>query len=234
MMRKLTVVDLGLRAYRPVLKLQERYVALRKDGEIGDTIILVEHLPVYTLGRRADEGNVIASAGQLARWNIEIVRTGRGGDVTYHGPGQLVGYPIINLSEIGKGAGWYVDRLEEAIIRTLKLFLIEANRDTINRGVWIGKRKIAAIGVRISRWVTMHGFALNVTTNLEHYTGIIPCGIQDCGITSIEKLGRNAGMDEVKTRFLSVFQEGFGYTTLQKDERIEHDSVLTEIENDAT
>jgi lipoyl(octanoyl) transferase len=234
MMGMLRVVDLGLCAYRPVLKLQERFVELRKSGSIRDTIILVEHLPVYTLGRRAHEENVVASAAQLAKWSIEVVPTGRGGDVTYHGPGQLVGYPIIKLSEFGRGPGWYVDRLEEAIIRTLQRFSIEGKRDAINRGVWIGQSKVAAIGVRISRGVTMHGFALNVTTNLDHYTGIIPCGIHNCGVTSIEKMKTNVGMAEVKNQFLDIFQDVFDYTSVKNDDKVICDRISTEMENDAT
>jgi len=232
MTRILRVVDLGLCAYRPVLKLQERFVELRKSGTINDTIILVEHLPVYTLGRRAREENVVASATQRKQWNIEVVSTGRGGDVTYHGPGQLVGYPIIKLSEFGKGPGWYVDRLEESIIRTLKCFSIEGKRDTINRGVWIGKNKVAAIGVRISRGVTMHGFALNVATNLEHYAGIIPCGIHNCGITSVAQLRENVSMREVKKQFLDVFEAVFGYTLLEKDDKVICEQMSIEIKND--
>lgn len=220
MRRMLRVVDLELCAYSPVLELQERLVKLRKNEAIKDTIILVEHFPVYTLGRRAREENVVASATQRKQWNIEVVPTGRGGDVTYHGPGQLVGYPIIKLSEFGEGPGWYVDRLEEAIIRTLSFFSIEGKRDAINRGVWIGKQKVAAIGVRISRGVTMHGFALNVATNLEHYAGIIPCGIHNCGITSISQLRENVAMREVKERFLDVFEDCFGYTAIEKDDKV--------------
>ena len=234
MRRMLRVVDLGLCAYSPVLELQERLVKLRKSETIKDTIILVEHFPVYTLGRRAREENVVASATQRKQWNIEVVSTGRGGDVTYHGPGQLVGYPIIKLSEFGKGPGWYVDRLEEAIIRTLSFFSIEGKRDTINRGVWIGKKKVAAIGVRISRGVTMHGFALNVATNLEHYAGIIPCGIHNCGITSISQLRENVAMREVKERFLDIFEDCFGYTVIEKDNKVMCNQVVAEVKKDST
>lgn len=216
--RTLRVINVGRCAYAPVLELQESLVAQRKEGVIGDTLVLVEHEPVYTLGRQADENNVIASAEELRAYDITVVRTGRGGDVTYHGPGQMVGYPIISLSDLGKGPAWYVERLEETIIRTLGHFGIQAGRDEINRGVWVGKEKIAAIGVRITRHITMHGFALNVHTDLAHYAGIVPCGIHDRGVTSMHCLDEHVNFKEVQDRLISVMAEVFGFTEIENVE----------------
>jgi lipoyl(octanoyl) transferase len=213
--RTLRVIHVGRRAYAPVLELQESLVEQRKAGEIDDSLVLVEHDPVYTLGRQADENNVIASAEELRAYDITIVRTGRGGDVTYHGPGQLVGYPIFKLSDFGKGPGWYVEKLEETLIRTLETFDIEAGTDEINRGVWVRKEKIAAIGVRITRHVTMHGFALNVSTDLAHYAGIVPCGIHDRGVTSMHCFDPNVDFKEVQGRLISVLAEVFGFTQIE-------------------
>lgn len=207
----LRILDLGLQAYDPVLELQERLVNERKRGEISDTLILVEHEPVYTLGRNAKESNIIASRKDLERWGIQVIKTGRGGDVTYHGPGQLVGYPIISLSEREDGVLWFIENLEQVIVLSLADFGVQATTDRKNRGVWVGNEKIAAIGVRITRQITMHGFALNVSTNLDHYKGIIPCGIYDKGITSLHLLVPDISMKNVKNKVVEKFGEVFGY-----------------------
>lgn len=214
--RSLRVLDVGRKAYAPVLELQESLVERRKEGSIGDTLVLVEHEPVYTLGRQADESNVIASSEELHAYDIAVVRTGRGGDVTYHGPGQLVGYPIIHLSDMGQGPAWYVSKLEETIIRTLAHFGIDAGTDEINRGVWVGKEKIAAIGVRITRHVTMHGFALNIRTDLAHYAGIVPCGIHDRGVTSMHCFDDQVSFQEVRDRLVDVLAETFGFSSIDR------------------
>jgi lipoyl(octanoyl) transferase len=217
---ELDVLDLGLRAYGPVLELQERLVAERKAGHRRDTLILVEHEPVYTLGRGAKDSHVVASRQDLAARGIEVVRTGRGGDVTYHGPGQLVGYPIIDLGARSKGAAWYVAGLEEALIRTLAAFDIVGRTDPRNRGVWVGDAKIAAIGVRITGRVTMHGFSLNVATNMAHYAGIIPCGIADRGVTSMHLLIPAPDMERVKLQVTGRFQDVFGYARLAQGQTL--------------
>jgi lipoyl(octanoyl) transferase len=209
--QSLNVIDLGRMAYDRALKRQEELVAKRKNGEAPDTLLLVEHEPVYTLGRSAKETNVLLSGDELKRKGIEVVKTGRGGDVTFHGPGQLVGYPILDLSRWGKGAVWYVGSLEEVIIRTLADYGIKGGRDEKHRGVWIGDKKIAAIGVRITRHVTMHGFSLNVCVNLDYYKGIVPCGIADKGVTSLDRLVPGIRMEDVKKKIVERFKEVFGY-----------------------
>jgi lipoate-protein ligase B len=211
MKSSLDIVDLGKMAYDCALKRQEELVAKRKNGEAPDTLLLVEHEPVYTLGRSAKETNVLASGDELKRMGIEVVKTGRGGDVTFHGPGQLVGYPILDLNRWGKGAVWYVGSLEEVIIRTLADYGIKGGRDEKHRGVWIGDKKIAAIGVRITRHVTMHGFSLNVCVNLDYYKSIVPCGIADKGVTSLDLLVPGIRMEDVKKKIVERFIEVFGY-----------------------
>jgi len=189
------VVDWGLEPYGRILALQQTLVAARKAGRIPDLLLLGEHTPVITLGRNARRENLLLPEEELARRGIDVHETDRGGDVTYHGPGQLVGYPILDLGSLRKDVVWYVRSLEEALIRAARSFGIEAARRTapegkrqLYTGVWVGEEKLAAIGVHISRWVTSHGFAFNVTTNLSHFDFIVPCGIRDKGVTSLERL----------------------------------------------
>lgn len=207
----LRVVDLGHRAYGPVLQLQEQTVEERKAGRIPDTLLLVEHDPVYTLGRNARDSNIVASRDELRRMGVEVVKIGRGGDVTYHGPGQLVGYPIINLKERGRSIVGYVDGLEQVILQVLKAYGVRGGTDRKNRGVWVGDSKIAAIGVRVARYVTMHGFSINVCPDLSYYRGIIPCGIRNKGVTSLHLLAPGVEMDDVKKKVVKEFVEVFGY-----------------------
>lgn len=208
-------MDLGRQPYCPVLALQEHLVAERVAGRVPDTLVLVEHDPVYTMGRRQIPGHITAPAEQLARMGIEVVPTSRGGDVTYHGPGQLVGYPILHLGDIGRGAVWYVTQLEDVLIRTLHDFGIEAGRDAANRGVWVGRRKVAAIGVRITRQVTQHGFALNVAPDMTHYAGIVPCGLRDRGVTSMRLLGVDASLGAVADRLIAHLGVVFDYPVVR-------------------
>ncbi len=207
----LEVLDLGRRAYNPVKDLQDSLVEKRKRNAIPDTLILVEHDPVYTLGRNATDSNITASAGDLARMGIEVVRTSRGGQVTYHGPGQIVGYPIVDLAGLKLTLTGYIGNLEEVIIRTLAEFGLSGARDSANRGVWIGNDKIAAIGVRVTGGVAMHGFAFNVSTDLNHYKGMIPCGIKGRWVTSLRVLGCEVPVDEVKKTVVKKFCEVFSY-----------------------
>jgi lipoyl(octanoyl) transferase len=179
-------------AHRAQKELQSKRIA----GEIGDTVLLLEHPPVLTMGRSAKAQHVLASESDLEALGVELHEVGRGGDVTYHGPGQLVAYPIIDLKPDRKDVRKYVRSLEETMIRTCADFGLTANRVTGLNGAWIGERKVGAVGVRISRWVTMHGLALNVNSKLEHFEWIVPCGIQDKGVTSISaELGRDVSMD---------------------------------------
>ena len=210
----LRVMDLGQRDYESTLKIQRDLVEQRKRSEIPDTLILVEHDRVYTMGRNAKDAHVTASPKDLENRGI---KTGRGGDVTYHGPGQLVGYPIMNIGGEGKGVLWYVGNLEEVICRTLQTFGLKATTDRENRGVWIGNDKIAAIGVRITRQVTMHGFALNVSVKLSDYGGIIPCGISGKGITSLHLLVSDVSMDEIKKRIIQRFMSVFNYDDVRRE-----------------
>lgn len=212
-MRELTVTDLGGGAgYAEVLALQESLHARRAAGEIPDTLLLLEHRPVYTLGRSASENNILFSEEALRRAGIERAVTSRGGDVTYHGPGQLVGYPIVHLGEAGLRVLEYVTGLEEALIRAAAAYGVEAGRDPRNRGVWVGNCKLAALGIRVAHQVTMHGFALNVNTRLDDYRGIVACGLRDAGVTSLSRLlGRELDMAEVKGRVAEAFRSVFGY-----------------------
>ena len=199
--RELEVRRLGVVPYADALELQQELVEARKADRIPDQLLLLQHPPVITLGVKArnDRSHVRASAERLSAEGIELFETGRGGDVTYHGPGQLVGYPILDLRPDRCDVHRYVRDLEEALIRIAGAFGIEAARVPGLTGVWVGDVKLAAIGVRISRWVTSHGFALNVGTRLDHFDLIVPCGIADKGVTSLERLlGRSVPMQEVE------------------------------------
>ncbi|MDD4016925.1 MAG: lipoyl(octanoyl) transferase LipB [Kiritimatiellae bacterium] len=212
-MRELAVSDLGQNAgYNEVLALQERLHHQRVAGAIRDTLLLLEHRPVYTLGRSAAHDHVLYSGTALRQAGIEQVTTTRGGDVTYHGPGQLVGYPVIHLGDAGLKVLEYISGLEETLIRVAATFGIQAGRDPRNRGVWVGNDKLAALGIRVSHQVTMHGFALNVNTRLSDYQGIVACGLRDAGVTSLSRLlGNEIDIRLVKTRVEEAFRAVFGY-----------------------
>jgi len=204
------LLNLGLEPYNRALDLQHRLVAARREGRIEDVLILLEHPPVITLGRRADEKNIVASQELLARLGIEVHRVERGGDVTYHGPGQLVGYPVLNLRGHRQDVGWYMRSLEEVLIRALSDFGVEAGRLEGRIGVWIGDKNIAALGARIEEWITYHGFALNVSPDLSHFDLIIPCGYRGMGATSMEEvLGEAPEMSEVRKSVAQRFGEVF-------------------------
>ena len=213
----LSVRNLGTLDYQAALDLQRDLVEQRKRGDIPDQLLLLEHPDVITLGvkNRSDRTHILESDEALAAKGIALFETGRGGDVTYHGPGQLVGYPIIDLKPDRCDVHRYVRDLEEVLIRAVSDFGIEAGRVAGLTGIWVdadgNKAKLAAIGVRISRWVTSHGFALNVTTDLSRFGLIVPCGIADKGVTSMERaLGHPVAMDEVATVVSSRFAEIFG------------------------
>lgn len=204
-MRELEVRRLGRVPYTEALALQRALVEERRAGRVPDLLLLVEHPPVLTLGVRGDGGrsHILVTPEALDARGIEVFETGRGGDITYHGPGQIVGYPIIDLNPDRRDVHRYVRDLEEVIIRTAGDFGIAATRVPGLSGAWVGQEKLAAVGVRISRWVTSHGFALNVTTDLTHFDLIIPCGIADRGVTSMARLGSNASRDEVESRLIA-------------------------------
>jgi lipoyl(octanoyl) transferase len=211
--RTLEVRRLGLVPYAEALGIQKRLVGQRKAGEIPDQLLLLEHPPVITLGVkvRGSREHVLASPAALRSAGLELFETGRGGDVTYHGPGQLVGYPILDLTPDRRDVHRYVRDLEQVMIEAAASFGIEAGRSPGLTGAWVGGEKLAAIGVRISRWVTSHGFALNVNTNLSHFAYIVPCGITERGVTSLERLlGRPVRLRDVENAVVSGFAGVFG------------------------
>jgi lipoyl(octanoyl) transferase len=211
------VRHLGLVDYEEGLKLQQAFLEARTKNTIADTLFLLEHPHVLTLGRNAKNANVITPKEILDKMAVGLYETGRGGDVTYHGPGQVVGYPIINLAPDRCDIHRYVRDLEEVMIRAAKDFGINAGRISGLTGIWVGQEKLAAIGVRISRWVTMHGFAFNVNTDLSYFKLIIPCGISDRGVTSLEKLlGHKIALEEVRNRLSFHFGEVFGREMVQE------------------
>ncbi|MGH7948229.1 MAG: lipoyl(octanoyl) transferase LipB [Candidatus Binataceae bacterium] len=203
--RRLQVAKLGLVEYEPALALQQSLVAARLRDEVPDTLLLLEHPHVYTLGRGADDSFI-----KWSRPDVPFFRVSRGGQVTYHGPGQLVGYAIVRLDGAERDVFAYLRRIERALIDTLAGLGIDANRRDGFTGVWVGGRKIASIGVGIRRWVTCHGFALNVATDLSYFDAIVPCGIDGCEMTSLARLGRagvsvSACADLVAANFARVF-----------------------------
>lgn len=215
-MRVLDIRRLGTVPYGEALELQNALAEERRHARIGDVLLLLEHPHVLTLGARGDGGrmHILATPARLAELGVAVFETGRGGDVTYHGPGQLVGYPILDLQPDRCDVHKYVRDIEEVIIRTVGDYGIEAGRIAGLTGVWVGHEKIAAIGIRISRWITSHGFAFNVSTSLDYFRLIVPCGITDRGVTSLEQLlGRPVPFDEVEDRLSRHFCDVFGCVT---------------------
>jgi lipoyl(octanoyl) transferase len=205
------VENLGLVPYARGLRLQAERVAARKAGSIPDTLLLLEHPHVYTLGRNAKRENLLFNRERLLELGAEVFETDRGGDVTYHGPGQLVGYPVLDLKQHRRDLGWYMRSLEEVFIRVAETFGMAAGRDPRATGVWVANDKLVAMGVHVSRWVTSHGFAFNVNTDLRYFDWIVPCGLRGRGVTSLEKLGgRRVPMGNVIERVIKVFGEVFG------------------------
>ena len=205
------VLNLEREPYERAWNLQHALVKARQDGRIDDILVLLEHEPVITLGRMADAGHVLASSEQLGQAGITVQRIERGGDVTYHGPGQLVGYPILSLEKHHLGVSDYMHALEDILIGTLADFGLAAERRTGVIGVWVQGSKIAALGARVERSVTYHGFALNVTTNLAHFALIVPCGLADARVTSMQReLGERVDMELVRSRLTRHFGHLFG------------------------
>jgi lipoyl(octanoyl) transferase len=215
-MRICEVTDLGLTGYGAALQLQRELVERRKRGEVADQLLFVEHPHVITMGRNGHRENMLAPVEILDRAGIDFQETDRGGDVTYHGPGQIVGYPILDLREWKRDVVSYVRGIEQTIIDALGQFGIEAGRVAGATGVWVAGAKVAAIGVHISRWVTSHGFALNVDTDLSYFQYIVPCGLTK-PVTSMRNLGSPAARPEVLQALTRAFSSYFSYETIERN-----------------
>jgi lipoyl(octanoyl) transferase len=215
--RELEVRRLGTVDFGEALVLQRQLVEERRSGRVPDLLLLLQHTPVITLGVKGDGGrsNIVAPDDRLVELGVEVREAGRGGDVTYHGPGQIVGYPILDLKPDRCDVHKYVRDVEEVMIRACADYGVTASRIKGLTGAWVGSEKIGAIGVRISRWITSHGFAFNVNTNLDHFDLIVPCGLAGYGVTSLEKaVGRALEVEEVETRLASHFAAVFERTIL--------------------
>ena len=204
------VLDIGLKDYMEVYDLQKKILSERIKGEIPDTLILTEHPPTFTIGRKGGRGNILVSNEVLKKNGIKVYEIDRGGDITYHGPGQIVGYLIINLTEWNKDIHLYLRSLEEVIIRFLSHFKIMADRINDYTGVWVGDCKIAAIGIGVSKWTTFHGFCININPDKKHFKMITPCGIKDKSVTSLDELtGETTDMQKAKQVLITEFGNCF-------------------------
>ena len=225
MSRKVCLVNLGLTEYGKVYQLQKRLLEERKADRCPDTLILCEHLPVFTIGRTGSSTNVVVEEKVYRAAGIELVHIDRGGDITYHGPGQLVAYPVLDLKNYGRDVHKYIRKLEEVIVRLLSKFDVKGERKEGYTGVWVGDEKIAAIGIGVSKWVSYHGIAFNVDPDMSHFSMIVPCGLKRVKVTSLSATtGRQICVDEaLKQRFVESFEEVFGVRieTGRRDKRDE-------------
>lgn len=213
-MNLVSTVDIGRTRYGEAWKLQQKLWDARRNGMIGDVLLLTEHEHVYTIGKGGDGNHLLASGNELREKGVDFFEIDRGGDITYHGPGQVVAYPILDLNNYFLDLHKYLRSLEEVIILALGRFGIEGTREEGYTGVWVKGDKIAAIGVKVSRWVTMHGFALNVNTDLSKFDRIIPCGIFHKGVTSMKSLlGRSVSLEDVHQSLSEAFGSVFGCRT---------------------
>lgn len=209
-MQYINLINAGLSDYRKIWQLQNKLFDKVVDERDQHYLILTEHHPVITIGKSGSRNNLVATDAELSSKGIDTIDIDRGGDVTFHGPGQLVGYPILNLNQFKKDIHWYLRALEDVIIGTISEFGITGTREPGLTGVWVGSGKICALGVKVTRWVTKHGFALNVNTNLDYFDHIIPCGISDKGITSISHLtGNIIPVKDVSNILLHYFERVF-------------------------
>lgn len=214
--RKLVYCDLGLIDYKEAWDLQKSVHQLKTENKIDDVLFLLEHPHTYTLGKTADKENLVGGDEYLTENNISVYDIDRGGDITYHGPGQIVGYPIISLTNWNQDTHKYLRAIEEVIIKVCDEYGLDASRVEKYTGVWIDDRKICAIGIKVSRWITMHGFAFNVNTDLKLFKGIIPCGISDKDVTSLNReLKKEINLGEIKERILHQFSEIFNYDQIE-------------------
>ncbi|MEW6062432.1 MAG: lipoyl(octanoyl) transferase LipB [Bacteroidota bacterium] len=209
-MKELIVVNIGRTRYADAWELQKQIFSARLQQRISDVLVFTEHDHVYTLGKSADDNHLLAKDEELSKKGVDVFWIDRGGDITYHGPGQIVGYPIIDLNDHYHDIHRYLRDIEEALIRALQEYGISAGREPEYTGVWVKDEKIAAIGVKVSKWITMHGFALNVNTDLSFFDRIIPCGIFHKGVTSLQQiLGREIALEEVQQYVIHHFQQLF-------------------------
>ena len=230
--RTLTYCNIGLIDYKEAWDLQKSIFDLRYNKKISDVILLLEHPHTYTLGKVADKNNLVGSDEYLSQNHISVYDIDRGGDITYHGPGQIVGYPIISLTEWQQDTHKYLRSLEEVIIKVCAEYGITGGREPKYTGVWIEDRKIAAIGIKVSRWITMHGFAFNANTDLSLFNGIIPCGISDKAVTSLKKeLNSEMNLDEVKGKLINNFINVFRYDALKTMEKEELFDIISTDKN---
>lgn len=204
------MIRAGITPYREIWDLQKSLFASVSETRKDHYLIITEHPPVITLGKSGGRNNLVTTENELSHQGIDVIEIDRGGDVTYHGPGQLVVYPILDLSQFREDVDWYLRCLEDVVIATLDTFSIQAGRIPGLTGVWVKNNKICAIGVKVTRWVTMHGLALNISTDLDHFNHIIPCGITDKGVTSIFKeLGNNIDQNDVVKKLCGHFEKIF-------------------------
>ena len=214
--RILTYSDLGLIDYQKAWDLQHTLFDKRLNNKIDDTLLLLEHPHTYTFGKSSDKSNLLFDDEELARRKISLYDIDRGGDITYHGPGQIVGYAIFDLKNWEQDTHKYLRALEEVIIQTLSEFGIEGGRNEEHTGVWVNDKKICAIGIKVSRWISMHGFALNVNTDMDLFDGIIPCGIEEKGVTSLkDEVDKNTSIEIVKSGLVIKFKEIFNYDKIE-------------------
>ena len=219
---EISLVNLGTMDYMEAYDLQKTLLALRQEDRIKDLLLLLEHPPVLTLGRSASMDNLVISEKDLKARGANLYRVNRGGDITYHGPGQIVGYPIIKLDSLGRDIRTFVFNLEQVFIKLLEEeYGILSVRDKGHTGVWVGDEKITAIGLAVKRWVTMHGFAFNVTTDLGHFDWIVPCGIRDKGVTSLEaQLKQAPDIEKVKGQVAKHFAKVYSFDIVKEDKDI--------------
>lgn len=219
---KIDILDLGTMDYKEALLIQYELLEKVSKGEINDTLILVEHPPVITLGRNAKENNILFSKEELLEKGVVLYNINRGGDVTYHGPGQLVGYPIFNLKKNhGRSIKMFIEKLENIFITFIKdQYNLEVGRHICNPGVWYGEEKIVALGLAVSKGVTMHGFAFNLNTTLDHFNLIIPCGLTSTGVTSIKKITKNTiEIENVKKLISNYFKDIYNFESIENFEK---------------
>jgi lipoyl(octanoyl) transferase len=232
-MMNLSILRLGRVEYTRALQLQRTLLKKRQEGIIGDTLLLLEHPPVITLGRRGRDTDVLASRELLEKMGVKVCEIERGGEATYHGPGQIVGYMFISIGNHNNDSHQFVSNIEEVFIRLLSSeFGIVARRDDEFTGVWVNESKITAIGIAIKKKITMHGFAFNINTNLDHFKWIVPCGIQDKGVTSVKQLtGEEHELEAMTDKVVRYFCDVFGYTPMEHsiDDLDEMLSVVEEV-----